>query len=192
MLKDGLYLDILRSLATAYVGQAILSLQLLGNHYDRPWEHKHVQKDQIGWMARQVDVCVDYDGEPALVRWLHGGLDDHTVHHLFPRMSREHASAANAELDKALDKLQLRRNRRPFWKAMWDLAAHMLHVLDEVVATPLPSKAKLAEKRANDPKEKARVAKIKATYAARKLAQGRSTPPPANNSDWDSEDEYDW
>lgn len=53
-------------------------------------------------------------------------------------------------------------------------------------------KAKRAEKRANDPKEKARVAKIKATYAARKLAQDHSTPPPANDSDWDSEDDYDW
>ena len=55
------------------------------------------EKDAVkegSFARRQLAVVIDIDNPPWL-DWFHGGLNLHSVHHLFPRMCREHYRAAH-------------------------------------------------------------------------------------------------
>ena len=71
----------------ASVQQGILSLQLLGNHYTRPWTKVHVatEGNHSVWqiLCSQDFACHKW------TRWYYGGLNFHYAHHLFPTLPRE-------------------------------------------------------------------------------------------------------
>lgn len=79
------------SLATFFCGT--LHVQLLISHYAKPFAEKDAVKEG-SYARRQLAVVVDVDSPPWL-DWFHGGLNLHSVHHLYPRMCREHYRAAH-------------------------------------------------------------------------------------------------
>lgn len=72
----------------ASLWQAILSLQLLGNHYVKPWNEINdaTEGNFFFWqvLSTQDFAC------PKWARWFYGGLNFHYSHHLFPTLSREY------------------------------------------------------------------------------------------------------
>lgn len=67
--------------------QAILSLQLLGNHYALPWNtvEAATEGNYFLWqvLSTQDFACYKW------ARWYYGGLNFHYSHHLFPTLPRE-------------------------------------------------------------------------------------------------------
>lgn len=67
--------------------QSILSLQLLGNHYTKPWHpvHAATEGNYFLWqvLCTQDFACATWS------RWYYGGLNFHYAHHLFPTLPRE-------------------------------------------------------------------------------------------------------
>ena len=68
--------------------QAILSLQLLGNHYTKPWNPAH-EATESNYFLWQV-LCTQDFKCPNWLRWYYGGLNFHYSHHLFPTLPREY------------------------------------------------------------------------------------------------------
>jgi len=82
---------------SASVCVGVLSLQLLISHMPKPISHKEDSKAEGNWARRQVGAVIDVLA-PSWLEWFHGGLDLHSVHHLFPRMCREHYRVAHPQL----------------------------------------------------------------------------------------------
>ena len=76
----------------AFCGQGLLALQLCLSHYDKPF----AEKDEVkgGWCRRQTAVIKDVSC-PVWLDWIHGGLNLHIVHHLFPRLPRSRFREVN-------------------------------------------------------------------------------------------------
>lgn len=72
----------------ASLWQAILSLQLLGNHYVKPWNYI-TDATEGNFFLWQVLATQDFSC-PKWARWFYGGLNFHYSHHLFPTLSREY------------------------------------------------------------------------------------------------------
>ena len=70
----------------------VLSVQLLLSHIAQPFAVKADMKSS--WARHQVTSVVDIQS-PSYLEWFHGGLDLHSVHHLYPRMGRQHFRAAH-------------------------------------------------------------------------------------------------
>ena len=68
--------------------QAILSLQLLGNHYTKAWNPVHAATES-NFFLWQVLCTQDFEC-PSWLRWYYGGLNFHYSHHLFPTLPREY------------------------------------------------------------------------------------------------------
>ena len=68
--------------------QAILTLQLLGNHYTTPWNPitMATEADYCLWQI----LCTQDFACSWWTRWYYGGLNFHYSHHLFPTLSREY------------------------------------------------------------------------------------------------------
>jgi len=81
---------------TASCCVGVLEIQLLISHYSKDFEEK-VDSKQMGFMRRQVTAVVDIDC-PTWMDWFHGGLNLHSVHHCFPRISRQHYRSVFKEL----------------------------------------------------------------------------------------------
>jgi delta8-fatty-acid desaturase len=90
-----------------YTFVGVLSLQLLISHYSKPFVDKNEiinQEDKpramfrttatstCCWAYHQIQCVTDIKC-PAYMDWFHGGLNMHSIHHLFPRMSRYHYRA---------------------------------------------------------------------------------------------------
>jgi delta8-fatty-acid desaturase len=93
--------DTWREAATFYaVGSVcvgVLSLQLLISHMSQPVSHKDEAKVEGNWARRQAGAVIDVLS-PGWLDWFHGGLNLHSVHHLFPRMCRQHYRLAHPQL----------------------------------------------------------------------------------------------
>jgi len=72
----------------ASLWQAILSLQLLGNHYAKPWNYI-TDATEGNFFLWQLLATQDFSC-PKWARWFYGGLNFHYSHHLFPTLSREY------------------------------------------------------------------------------------------------------
>jgi len=83
--------------ATSSLCVGVLSLQLLISHMTQPVSHKDEAKAEGNWARRQVEAVIDINS-PRWLDWFHGGLHLHSVHHLFPRMCREHYRVAHPQL----------------------------------------------------------------------------------------------
>jgi delta8-fatty-acid desaturase len=66
--------------------QGTLALQLLGNHYWKPWVEINDQK-YVSFPKRQVEVNANYKCS-RWMDWLYGGLHFHNEHHSFPCLPR--------------------------------------------------------------------------------------------------------
>ena len=66
--------------------QGTLGLQLVGNHYTRPWCEIEDQK-YVSFPERQVEVNINYKNS-RWFDWFFGGLNFHNEHHMFPCMPR--------------------------------------------------------------------------------------------------------
>ena len=78
----------LRVYAMASIQQAILSLQLLGNHYTKQWNPVHAATEGH-FFAWQIMCCQDFACSK-WTRWYYGGLNFHYSHHIFPTLPREY------------------------------------------------------------------------------------------------------
>ncbi|KAL3784651.1 hypothetical protein ACHAWO_013449 [Cyclotella atomus] len=72
----------------ASLWQAILSLQLLGNHYVKPWNYI-TDATEGNFFIWQILATQDFSC-PKWARWFYGGLNFHYSHHCFPTLSREY------------------------------------------------------------------------------------------------------
>lgn len=72
-------------LSSAFAG--VLMIQLLVSHYAHPFQDKDESKKPGTWMLRQIESVTDIDC-PWWMDWFHGGLNLHSPHHVFPRLTR--------------------------------------------------------------------------------------------------------
>ena len=70
----------------SFMWQGSLSLQLVGNHYSKPWVEINEQK-YVSFPARQIEVNVNYKCS-RWFDWVFGGLNFHNEHHVMPCMPR--------------------------------------------------------------------------------------------------------
>jgi len=92
-----------------YTFLGVLSIQLLISHYSKPFVDKNEIIINQGfritstststctsttccWAYHQIQSVMDIKC-PAYMDWFHGGLNMHSINHLFPRMSRYHYRA---------------------------------------------------------------------------------------------------
>merc|ERR1712166_904203 len=76
----------------------VLEVQLLISHYAKPFEQKDIAKS-TGFARRQVSSVIDIEC-PVWLDWFHGGLNLHSPHHLFPRMSRKYYRQVYPEIKR--------------------------------------------------------------------------------------------
>lgn len=76
-------------LACLFMG--VLSVQLMVSHTMMSYATKEHTKSQC-WITRQLEATLDIEVLSCL-DWLYGGLNLHTVHHIFPRLPRRHFRA---------------------------------------------------------------------------------------------------
>ena len=89
-----------RVYAIAALWQAILSLQLLGNHYTKPWNRIHAATEG-NFCVWQILSTTDFSC-PRWLQWSYGGLNFHYSHHLFPTLSREYFRVATPQIKVSL------------------------------------------------------------------------------------------
>lgn len=82
--------------------QAILSLQLLGNHYTKPWNPVHAATEG-NYCVWQILCTQDFEC-PSWARWYYGGLNFHYCHHLFPTLPREYFYIATPHIQQLCEK----------------------------------------------------------------------------------------
>lgn len=78
--------------------QAMLSLQLLGNHYTKPW-NTVVDATEGNFCVWQVLGTQDF-AVYNWMRWYFGGLNFHYSHHLFPTLPREYFHMTTPHIQK--------------------------------------------------------------------------------------------
>mmetsp|Transcript_1862 Transcript_1862/g.3807 ORF Transcript_1862/g.3807 Transcript_1862/m.3807 type:complete len:905 (-) Transcript_1862:819-3533(-) len=82
--------------------QSILSLQLLGNHYTKPW-NKIYAATEGNFFVWQILATQDF-ACPIWLQWFYGGLNFHYSHHLFPTLSREYFHITTPLIKELCDK----------------------------------------------------------------------------------------
>ena len=82
--------------------QAILSLQLLGNHYTKPWNTVNAATE-ANYFVWQVLCTQDFDCFQ-WARWYYGGLNYHYSHHLFPTLPREYFHLTTPHIKRLCEK----------------------------------------------------------------------------------------
>eukprot|EP00298_Acanthocystis_sp_HF-20_P016453 c21485_g2_i1.p1 GENE.c21485_g2_i1~~c21485_g2_i1.p1 ORF type:complete len:443 (+),score=141.42 c21485_g2_i1:135-1463(+) len=107
----------------ASIFQGGLELQLLLSHYTQPWEEKEASKLK-SFYQRQIFVTKDISC-PVWMDWLHGGLNFHIVHHLFPLLPRHNLRKATEKLYQICEKHKLQYKRENWSYAVWDTLRHL-------------------------------------------------------------------
>ena len=69
----------------SFMWQGSLSLQLVGNHYSKPWVEINEQK-YVSFPARQIEVNVNYKCS-RWFDWVFGGLNFHNEHHVIKHLA---------------------------------------------------------------------------------------------------------
>jgi len=112
--------------AIASLQFAILSLQLLGNHYTKPFHRVHTVTEG-NYFLWQV-LCTQDFACPKWARWYYGGLNFHYSHHLFPTLSREYFHITTPRIQELCEKHGL-----PFIEiGFFDCVAEMITNFNEV------------------------------------------------------------
>ena len=106
--------------------QGTLGLQLLGNHYTRPWVDITDQK-YVSFPERQVEVNINYKNS-RWFDWFFGGLNFHYEHHMFPCMPRGQLRLIAFDIKALCKKHDVSYEYVWFHEALWKMALH----LDEV------------------------------------------------------------
>lgn len=98
--------------------------QLFLSHYSKPFFDKNHTKHGASWARHQVETCIDIDS-PKWLDWFHGGLNLHSVHHLFPRMCRVHYREVYHEVTEMCDRHGLHLEQRGFFEAIGKTIHHL-------------------------------------------------------------------
>ena len=73
-------------------GSVLLSTVALLGHFVEGPSFPEVENDVIdkSWSEHELEATIDFAPKSRIVNWITGGLNTHTVHHLFPRMCHIH------------------------------------------------------------------------------------------------------
>lgn len=113
----------------AAIWQGVLSLQLVGNHYTKPWNRVHVATEgsfalwQI--LSTQDFVC------PTWLRFAFGGLNFHYCHHTFPTMSREYFYVASPRIRALCEKHGVPNVQIGFLRCCWGMIMNFRDIAEE-------------------------------------------------------------
>lgn len=110
----------------------VLEFQLLVGHYYRPFSEKdHLIETEApharGWFTHQLDVTTDINTW-SWFRWYYGGLDWHSVHHVFPLMSRAQYHRARPRLLASAEKLGLPVHNDTFFGCVKNTIRNLRHM----------------------------------------------------------------
>lgn len=97
------------ALAWWYMGavvEGILHVQLLVNHYPKPWIIFSDLCETISWPRMQVENTLNITC-PWWLDWFYGGLNYHVEHHLYPLMPRHNFSKARGRVKGLCERLGL-------------------------------------------------------------------------------------
>ncbi|KAL3900758.1 MAG: hypothetical protein SGARI_006176, partial [Bacillariaceae sp.] len=119
-----------------------LGIQLLVSHHAKPWVEKEATKNAGSWAERQVEAVMDITCPP-WQDWFHGGLHIHSIHHMFPRMSRCHYRQVYDEILEMCNEHGLPVDRSPWFEAIARCVQHLSTVKDSAsIALADPVKPK--------------------------------------------------
>ncbi|PAA62162.1 hypothetical protein BOX15_Mlig019763g1 [Macrostomum lignano] len=77
--------------------EGILHVQLLVNHYCKPFYERKEVCEETNWYRMQVECNINIKN-PVWMDWFHGGLNFHIEHHLFPLMPRHRFREASKHI----------------------------------------------------------------------------------------------
>ena len=106
--------------------QAILSLQLLGNHYTKQWNPVHAATES-NFFLWQV-LCTQDFACPNWLRWYYGGLNFHYSHHLFPTLPREYFHMTTPRIKAFCDKHGIPFIEIGFMDCIYEMVVNFYHV----------------------------------------------------------------
>ena len=101
----------------------------------------HTSAFRLPWL-RQVNSIIDICN-PTCLEWFHGGLDLHSVHHLYPRMCREHYRLAHPQIVSMCKAHGVELEVMPWTSAVAKVLRKLRSVsaFDATVDPPTPSEA---------------------------------------------------
>ncbi|KAJ9438766.1 Sphingolipid 10-desaturase [Diplonema papillatum] len=105
--------------------QGLLALQLCLSHYDKPFEAKEEVKST--WARRQATVTKDITC-PWYWDWIHGGLNLHIVHHMFPKLPRARFRQGTVRIMELLKKHNVEADTASFPDATKQILSHLDHM----------------------------------------------------------------
>ena len=108
------------------VTQGMLALQLIGNHYWKPFVEVYDAK-YCSFPQRQVEVNVNYKCS-RWIDWHYGGLHFHNEHHAFPCMPRYHLRLIAPDLKKLMKKHGVEYEYDWFTNVLWNMNGHLKKV----------------------------------------------------------------
>jgi fatty acid desaturase len=108
---------------------AVLSLQLLGNHHIKPWNH--ISSASEGNFCVWQILCTQDFHTPVWFRWFYGGLNFHYSHHLFPTVSREYFSITTPHIRRLCEKHGLPFIEVGFVECVTGMVTNMIEVKKE-------------------------------------------------------------
>jgi delta8-fatty-acid desaturase len=102
--------------------QGLLAVQLELSHTAEP--HRTKEEVKTGIIRRQTEVSLDITTS-WYMDWFWGGLNLHTIHHLYPRMSRSKYREATDILKHVLKKYSIEHKETTPIYALWKTHKHM-------------------------------------------------------------------
>ncbi|KNC50572.1 delta-6-fatty acid desaturase [Thecamonas trahens ATCC 50062] len=121
--------------ATAAVGEGVLHMQLIINHYINEWGlDENVAHDFVRWTC-QVTHNVP---SPRWLDWFHVGLHLHIEHHLFPKVARCHFRAIQPAVKDFAAKHGMPYRELPFARTPFELYRSFAEGAASVCAVPDP------------------------------------------------------
>ena len=113
--------------AAAAMGEGILHLQLIVNHYLNAWDlDENIAGDFIRWTCQATHNVV----APQWLDWFHVGLHLHIEHHLYPKVARCHFRAIQPAVKAFVESNNMPYREIPFYASPALLYKSMKHVSD--------------------------------------------------------------
>ncbi|XP_039263386.2 uncharacterized protein LOC120339347 isoform X1 [Styela clava] len=110
----------------ASVGEGILHIQLLMNHYSKPFYEKE-DMHETGFFRAMVDCNINIVC-PVWMDWFHGGLNFHIEHHCFPRMPRNRLREVSPMIKKICAESGILYDECSFTSALTRTMSHLKSV----------------------------------------------------------------
>lgn len=117
----------------ASVGEGILHIQLLMNHYSKPFFEKS-RMHETEFFRAMVDANINII-TPRWMDWFHGGLNFHIEHHCFPRLPRNRLREVSCMIKKICNENDILYDECSFTCAVMRTLSHLKSVSELYQAT---------------------------------------------------------